>query len=236
MPKIPMASTGAPSLVAQELAEVRVLNELADESGWDKKDKDYVDARNQIRKKYKDLAKIVKMNRKSGASQGHTTKEKWIWADQGPPLDADDFEQALAKLPEVFGEGKYGTSGVNSRGGKQNFRGELCAWKRKSKDGKHYRILEHTTGYIYQQGFPPSATEEQDEEDEVEGKTGGGDGGDEGEEGDEEEQEEEEEEAEPPPKKQKGGKGGGKGAQANKAAKKPTQEVSQRASKRGRNK
>jgi len=33
-----MASTGAPSLVAQELAEVRVLNELADESGWDKKD------------------------------------------------------------------------------------------------------------------------------------------------------------------------------------------------------
>ena len=114
-----MASTGAPSLVAQELAEVRVLNELADESGWDKKDKDYLDARNQIRKKYKDLAKIVKMNRKSGASQGHTTKEKWIWADKGEPLDAGDFNEALAKLPEVFGEGKYGTSGVNSRGGKQ---------------------------------------------------------------------------------------------------------------------
>ena len=232
MPKIPMASTSAPSLVAQELAEVRVLNELADESGWDKKDKDYLDARNQIRKKYKDLAKIVKMNRKSGASQGHTTKEKWIWADKGAPLDAGDFNEALAKLPEVFGEGKYGTSGVNSRGGKQNFRGELCAWKRVSKDGNHYRILEHTTGYIYQQGFPPSATEEPDEEDEVEDKPGGGDG-DEGEEGDEEEKEEEEE---PPPKKQKGGKGGGKGAQAKKAAKKPTQEVSQRASKRGRNK
>ena len=177
MPKIPMASTSAPSLVAQELAEVRVLNELADESGWDKKDKDYLDARNQIRKKYKDLAKIVKMNRKSGASQGHTTKEKWIWADKGEPLDADDFKEALAKLPEVFGEGTYGTSGVNSRGGKQNFRGELCAWKRKSKDGNHYRILEHTTGYIYQQGFPPSATEEPDEEDpEVDDKTGGDDG------------------------------------------------------------
>ena len=177
MPKIPMASTGDPSLLAQELAEVRVLNELADESGWDKKDKDYLDARNQIRKKYKDLAKNVKMNRKSGASQGHTTKEKWIWADKGEPLDAGDFEEALAKLPEVFGEGKYGTSGVNSRGGKQNFRGELCAWKRKSKDGNHYRILEHTTGYIYQQGFPPSATEEPDEEDpEVDDKTGGDDG------------------------------------------------------------
>ena len=41
----------------------------------------------------------------------------------------------------------------------------------------HYRILEHTTGYIYQQGFPPSATEEPDEEDpEVDDKTGGDDG------------------------------------------------------------
>jgi hypothetical protein len=46
-----------------------------------------------------------------------------------------------------------------------------------SKDGNHYRILEHTTGYIYQQGFPPSATEEPDEEDpEVDDKTGGDDG------------------------------------------------------------
>jgi len=231
-----MASTGAPSLVAQELAEVRVLNELADESGWDKKDKDYLDARHQIRKKYKDLAKIVKMNRKSGASQGHTTKEKWIWADKGEPLDANDFDEALAKLPEVFGEGKYGTSGVNSRGGKQNFRGELCAWKRKSKDGNHYRILEHTTGYIYQQGFPPSATEEPDEEDaELEDKTGGGNG-DQGEEEDEEEEEEQEEEEEPPPKKQKGGKGAQAPNKARKAAKKPPQAPSQRASKRGRNK
>jgi hypothetical protein len=59
-----------------------------------------------------------------------------------------------------------------------------------SKDGNHYRILEHTTGYIYQQGFPPSATEEPDEEDEVEDKTGGGDG-DEGEAEDGEEEEEE---------------------------------------------
>ena len=101
-----------------------------------------------------------------------------------------------------------------------------------SKDGNHYRILEHTTGYIYQQGFPPSATEEPDEEDEVEDKTGGGDG-DEGEEGDEEEKEEEEE---PPPKKQKGGKGAQAPNKARKAAKRPPQAPSQRASKRGRNK
>ena len=25
-----------------------------------------------------------------------------------------------------------------------------------AKDGKHYRILEHTTGYFYQEGFLPS--------------------------------------------------------------------------------
>lgn len=46
--------------------------------------------------------------------------------------------------------------GVNSRGGKQHFRGEQCAWKRVSKDGNHYRILEHPTGYFYQQGILPS--------------------------------------------------------------------------------
>ena len=162
-----------------------------------------------------------------------SSEPRWIHTRYA--RDTQQIHQGyVAKLPEVFGEGKYGTSGVNSRGGKQNFRGELCAWKRKSKDGNHYRILEHTTGYIYQQGFPPSATEEPEEEDE-EDKTGGGNG-DQGEEEDEEEEEEQEEEEEPPPKKQKGGKGGGKGAQAKKAAKKPTQEVSQRASKRGRNK
>ena len=71
-------------------------------------------------------------------------------------------------LPEVFGPGKYGTSGVNSRGGKQNYKGELCAWKRVAKDGKHFRIIEHTTGYFYQEGFLPSQTEEQDaDEDEA---------------------------------------------------------------------
>ena len=224
-----MESTGAPSLVAQELAEVRVLNELADESGWDKKDKDYLDARNQIRKKYKDLAKIVKMNRKSGASQGHTTKEKWIWADKGAPLDAGDFNEALAKLPEVFGEGKYGTSGVNSRGGKQKYKGEECVWKRVSKDGKHYRIFQHSTGYFYQKGFLPSDTEEQDEEQENEEDK---DSADEGA-GDEVEEKGEEEASEPPSKKpRKGGKDAKAPAKVPKAAKDAPKPSPKRVSKR----
>ena len=66
----------------------------------------------------------------------------------------------MALLPEVFGPGKYGTSGVNSRGGQQNFKDELCAWKRVAKDGKHYRILEHTTGYFFHEGFLPSQTDD----------------------------------------------------------------------------
>ena len=37
-----------------------------------------------------------------------------------------------------------------------------------AKDGKHFRIIEHTTGYFYQEGFLPSQTEEQDaDEDEA---------------------------------------------------------------------
>ena len=49
-----------------------------------------------------------------------------------------------------------------------------------AKDGKHYRILEHTTGYFFQEGFLPSQTtergEEEGEKDEEEG--GEGEGGD----------------------------------------------------------
>ena len=52
---------------------------------------------------------------------------------------------------------------VNSRGGKQNFKDEQCVWKRVAKDGKHYRIIEHSTGYFYQEGFLPSDTAEGDE-------------------------------------------------------------------------
>ena len=79
-----------------------------------------------------------------------------IWVDSAKK-DAGDFTEAVALLPEVFGPGKNGTSGVNSCGGKQNFKDELCAWKRVAKDGKHYRILEHTTGYFYHHTFFESA-------------------------------------------------------------------------------
>ena len=71
-------------------------------------------------------------------------------------------------LPDVFGPGKYGTSGVNSRGGKQNYKDEWCAWKRFARDGRNFRVLEHTTGYFYQEGFLPSQTEAGEEEDEKE--------------------------------------------------------------------
>ena len=77
------------------------------------------------------------------------------------------------------------TSGVHSRGGKQNFKDKWCAWKRVSKDGKHYRILEHTTGYYYQEGFLPSQTEEPEaDEDEDEEDKEGANEGDDGEEED----------------------------------------------------
>jgi len=88
----------------------------------------------------------------------------------------------------------------NSRGGKQNFKAEECVWKRVSKDGKHYRIIQHSTGYFYQKGFLPSDTAEQDEEEEI------NEDKDDAVEGDGEE-EEGEEATEPPAKKGKGGKG-----------------------------
>ncbi|KOO21354.1 hypothetical protein Ctob_003151 [Chrysochromulina tobinii] len=90
----------------------------------------------------------------------------------------------------------------NSRGGKQNFKAEECVWKRVSKDGKHYRIIQHSTGYFYQKGFLPSDTAEQDEEEEI------NEDKDDAVEGDGEE-EEGEEATEPPAKKGKGGKARG---------------------------
>ena len=199
VPKIPMAS--APSLIAQELAEIKDLKLLKEECGWDEDDKDYLAMKNNIRKKYKDLMKMSKMTAKSGmvSSSAKQTKEKIIWVDAAKK-DADNFKEAVELLPEVFGEGHYGTSGVNSRGGRQNFHDELCAWKRVAKDGKHYRIIEHTTGYFYQEGFLPSQTEEQDaDEVEQEDKEGNDD--------DDDKEEEEEEASQPPAKKHKGGKG-----------------------------
>ena len=136
------------SLIAQELSEVKAAQHLADEYGWDDNNKDYMSMKNDIRKKYKDLMKMSKMTARMmgmGSSMGkQTKKEKIIWVNK-EKKDAGDFTEAVTLLPEVFGPGKYGTSGVKSRGGKQNFKDELCAWKRVAKDGKHYRILEHTT-------------------------------------------------------------------------------------------
>ena len=167
-----------------------------------------------------------------GSSMGkQTKKEKIIWVNK-ETKDAGDFTEAVTLLPEVFGPGKYGTSGVNSRGGQQNFKDELCAWKRVAKDGKHYRILEHTTGYFFQEGFLASqmteSGEEEGEKDEEEGEEEGGDNDD-----------DKEEEAEEAPKKKKGGKGAPQAAvpaKAAKAAAKAAQESPRRASKRGRGK
>ena len=223
----------APSLIAQELAEIKDLKLLKEECGWDEDDKDYLAMKNNIRKKYKDLMKMSKMTAKSemGSSSAKQTKEKIIWVDAAKK-DAGNFKEAVELLPEVFGEGHYGTSGVNSRGGRQNFHDELCAWKRVAKDGKHYRIIEHTTGYFYQEGFLPSQTEEQDaDEVEQEDKEGNNDDDD---------KEEEEEASQPPAKKHKGGKGAAQApvpavapAKAPKARGK-AKESPQRSSKRSR--
>jgi hypothetical protein len=223
-----MAST--PSVVAQELAEVRDLKALAEECGWDDNSKEYKDRMASINKKYKALMKMGSMtvSMQGGSSSAKQTKQNFIWVDSAK-RDAGDMEEAAGLLPEVFGEGKYGTSGVNSRGGKQNFKAEECVWKRLSKDGKHYRIIQHSTGYFYQKGFLPSDTAEQDEEEEInEDKDGEGDDDEL-----EEEKGEEEEEAQPPSKKPKGGKGAKAPAKAPKAVKGAPKASPKRSSMRG---
>ena len=213
-----MATT--PSVVAQELAEVRDLKALAEECGWDDNSKEYKDRMASINKKYKALMKMGSMTASMqgmGSSSAKQTKQFIVWMDSAKK-DAGDMDEAVGLLPEVFGEGKYGTRGVNSRGGKQHFKGEECVWKRVAKDGKHYRIIQHSTGYFYQQGLLPSDTAEPDEEEINEDKDGEGDD-DELEEEKGEEEEEEEEEAQPPSKKKKGGKEAQASAKAPKAAK-----------------
>ena len=222
------------SLIAQELAEVKEAQQLADKYGWADDNKDYMSMKNDIRKKYKGLMKMSKMTIKTemgSSSAKQTKKEKIIWVDSAKK-DAGDFTEAVTLLPKVFGPGKYGTSGVNSRGGKQNFKDEICAWKRVAKDGKHYRILEHTTGYFFQEGFLASqmteSGEEEGEKDEEEGEGG-----------DNDDVEEEEKEEAPPPKKQKEDKRAAQAAvpaKAAKAAAKAAQESPKRSSSRKRGK
>ena len=222
----------AADLIAQELAEINAAGELADRYKWAEDNKDYMSMKNAIRKKYKGLMKMSMMTIKTemgSSSAKQTKKEKIMWVHSAMK-DAGDFAEAVGLLPEVFGPGKYGTSGVNSRGGKQNFKDEICAWKRVAKDGKHYRILEHTTGYFFQEGFLPSQTTEEGEEDDEKEEGEGADEGD-------DEEEEEEEPAPPPPKKKKGDKGAVQAAvpaKAAKAAAKAAQESPRRASTRGR--
>jgi hypothetical protein len=224
-----MAST--PSVVAQELAEVRDLKALAEECGWDDNSKEYKDRMASINKKYKALMKMDSMTASMqgmGSSSAKQTKQNFVWMDSAKK-DAGDMDEAAGLLPEVFGEGKYGTRGVNSRGGKQHFKGEECVWKRVAKDGKHYRIIQHSTGYFYQQGLLPSDTAEPDEEEEInEDKDGEGDDDEL-----EEEKGEEEEEAQPPSKKPKGGKGAKAPAKAPKAAKGAPKASPKRSSTRG---
>ena len=221
----------AADLIAQELAEINAAGELADRYKWAEDNKDYMSMKNAIRKKYKGLMKMSMMTIKTemgSSSAKQTKKEKIMWVHSAMK-DAGDFTEAVGLLPEVFGPGKYGTSGVNSRGGKQNFKGEICAWKRVAKDGKHYRILEHTTGYFFQEGFLPSQTTEEGEEDDEKEEGEGADEGD--------DEEEEEEEPAPPPPKKKGDKGAVQAAvpaKAAKAAAKAAQESPRRASTRGR--
>jgi hypothetical protein len=223
-----MAST--PSVVAQELAEVRDLKALAQECGWDENSKEYKDRMASINKKYKALMKMGSMtvSMQGGSSSAKQAKQNFIWVDSAT-RDAGDMEEAVGLLPEIFGEGKYGTSGVNSRGGKQKYKAEECVWKRLSKDGKHYRIIQHSTGYFYQKGFLPSDTAEQHEEEEInEEKDGEGDDDEL-----EEEKGEEEEEAQPPSKKAKGGKGAKAPAKAPKAVKGAPKASPKRSSMRG---
>ena len=219
-----MATT--PSVVAQELAEVRDLKALAEECGWDDNSKEYKDRMASINKKYKALMKMGSMtvSMQGGSSSAKQTKQNFIWVDSAK-RDAGDMEEAAGLLPEVFGEGKYGTRGVNSRGGRQHFKGEECVWKRVAKDGKHYRIIQHSTGYFYQQGLLPSDTAEPDE-DEGEEEINEGEGEPEG------EGEEQEEEAQPPSKKKKGGKEAQASAKAPKAAKDAPKPSPKRVSKR----
>ena len=228
-----MATT--PSVVAQELAEVRDLKALAEECGWDDNSKEYKDRMASINKKYKALMKMGSMTASMqgmGSSSAKQTKQFIVWMDSAKK-DAGDMDEAVGLLPEVFGEGKYGTRGVNSRGGKQHFKGEECVWKRVAKDGKHYRIIQHSTGYFYQQGLLPSDTAEPDEEEINEDKDGEGDDDEL-----EEEKGEEEEEAQPPSKKKKGGKEAQASAKAPKAAKDAPKAspkgAYKRASKRGK--
>ena len=151
-----------PTELELELADIEALQKIKEGYKWDDQHKEYQKRLKALQKKWKDELKKGNM-----PSEKQAMKEKFLWAEWGKK-DAGDFKEAVSFLPDIFGPGKYGTSGVNSRGGKQNYKDEWCAWKRFARDGRHFRVLEHTTGYFYQEGFLPSQTEAGEEEDEKE--------------------------------------------------------------------
>ena len=215
-----------PTELELELADIEALQKIKEAYNWDDQHKEYQKRLKALQKKWKDELKKGNM-----PSEKQAMKEKFLWAEWGKK-DADDFKEAVSFLPDIFGPGKYGTSGVHSRGGKQNYKDEWCAWKRFARDGRHFRVLEHTTGYFYQEGFLPSQTEAGEEEDEKE-EADDADDADE----------------QPPAKKKKGDKRAEAPAEAAEASKAPKaaakaakaaamapKESPRRASKRGRGK
>ena len=151
-----------PTELELELADIEALQKIKEAYKWDDQHKEYQKRLKALQKKWK-----YELKKGNMPSEKQAMKEKFLWAEWGKK-DAADFKEAVSFLPDVFGAGKYGTSGVNSRGGKQNYKDEWCAWKRFARDGRHFRVLEHTTGYFYQEGFLPSQTEAGEEEDEKE--------------------------------------------------------------------
>ena len=149
-----------PTELELELADIEALQKIKEAYKWDDQHKEY-------QKRLKALQKKWQLKKGNMPSEKQAMKEKFLWAEWGKK-DADDFKEAVSFLPEIFGAGKYGTSGVHSRGGKQNYKDEWCAWKRFARDGRHFRVLEHTTGYFYQEGFLPSHTEAGEEEEDKE--------------------------------------------------------------------
>ena len=223
-----------PTDLEKELADLEALQKIREVYKWDENHKEYQKRLKALQKKWK--GEINKGN--MHGNMPSAKKQQFLWAEWGKK-DAGDFKEAVSFLPDIFGPGKYGTSGVNSRGGKQNYKDEWCAWKRFARDGRHFRVLEHTTGYYYQEGFFPSHNEDDEEEEDKEGANEGDD--DKHDEEKEEGEEEEEEAAKPQAKKQKGGKGAAVPAEAPKArakapkaAKEAPKASPERASKRAR--
>ena len=121
-----------PTELELELADIEALQKIKEAYKWDDQHKEY-------QKRLKALQKKWQLKKGNMPSEKQAMKEKFLWAEWGKK-DAGDFKEAVSFLPEIFGAGKYGTSGVHSRGGKQNYKDEWCAWKRFARDGRHFRV------------------------------------------------------------------------------------------------